>query len=151
MQNSVASNLKQERTHPVEWLRTRPGENCLIRVEAAETNGGYSLVEIVSAPGDGTPLHLHKNEDEHIMVIEGTARFALGDRIFDAEAGTLVTLPRNIPHAWGNRSNSSLRIACIVYPGGVEEALRVIAKGNEAELLAIADRFGVEHHGPTPF
>jgi mannose-6-phosphate isomerase-like protein (cupin superfamily) len=151
MQNSAAPNLKQQRIHPMEWLRTRPGENCLIRVEAAETNGVYSFVEIVSDPGDGTPLHLHRNEDEHIMVIEGTARFALGAKIFDAEAGTLVTLPRNVPHAWGNRSNATLRIACIAYPGGVEDALRVIAKGNEADLLAIADRFGVEHHGPTPF
>jgi mannose-6-phosphate isomerase-like protein (cupin superfamily) len=151
MQNSVASDLNQEDTRSMEWLRTRPGENCLIRVGAEDTGGFYSLVEIVSDPGDGTPLHLHRNEDEHIMVIEGTARFALGDKIFDVEAGTLVTLPRNIPHAWGNRSDSRLRIACIAYPGGVEDALRVIAKGNEADLRTIADRFGVEHHGPTPF
>jgi mannose-6-phosphate isomerase-like protein (cupin superfamily) len=151
MQNSVASNLKQKDTRSMEWLRTRPGENCLIRVAAEDTGGLYSFVEIVSDPGDGTPLHLHRNEDEHIMVIEGTARFALGDKIFDVEAGTLVTLPRNIPHAWGNRSHSKLRIACIAYPGGVEDALRVIAKGSKADLLAIADRFGVEHRGPTPF
>jgi len=72
-------------------------------VSAADTNGVYSLVEIVSSPGDGTPLHVHDNEDEHIIVLEGTARIAYGDEVFDAEAGKAVTLLRKIPHAWGNR------------------------------------------------
>ena len=31
-----------------EWLQTRPGERCLVRVQAAGTNGACSFVEIVS-------------------------------------------------------------------------------------------------------
>ena len=151
MQGSVISNPDLDATRPMQWLQTRPGEYCLIRVSAAQTNGVYSFVEIVSDPGDGTPLHLHTNEDEHIAVLEGTARIAHGDKIFDAEAGSFVTLKRNIAHAWGNRSASRLRIAVIAYPGGVEEALRVIAAGSEADIRAIADRFGGQHLGPTPF
>jgi mannose-6-phosphate isomerase-like protein (cupin superfamily) len=151
MQDSVASHSNRGGVRPMQWLRTRPGENCLIRADAAETDGAYSFVEIVSDPGDGAPLHLHTKEDEHIIVIEGTARFALGDKIFEAEAGEFLTLKKNVPHAWGNRSASRLRIAVIAYPGGVEEALRVIAAGDEGELRAIADRFGVRHLGPTPF
>src|SRR4051794_34070421 len=115
MSHSVSSNSLPDRN---EWLQTRPGEQCLIRVQAGETNGAYSFVEIVSETGDGTPLHVHQNEDEYLFVLEGTARFAVGDKIFDAEAGTMVTLPRNIPHAWGNRSSSRVRIAGICYPGG---------------------------------
>ena len=133
-------------------MQTRAGERCLIRVPAADTNGAYSLVEIVSEPGDGTPLHVHQNEDEHLFVLEGTGRFAIGDKIFDAEAGTMVTLPRNIPHAWGNRSSSRLRIAGIAYPGGVEEALRIIAGGGVLiDVPALAERFGVIVLGPAPF
>jgi hypothetical protein len=41
-----------------EWLQTRPAERCLIRISAADTNGAYSLVEIVSDPDDGTPVHI---------------------------------------------------------------------------------------------
>src|ERR1700754_2454957 len=96
-----------------EWLATRPGERCAIRVDAAETNRVYSFVEIISVPGDGTPMHVHQHEDEHIIVLEGTARIACGDQVFDAEAGKVVTLPRKIPHAWGNRSDSPLRIAVV--------------------------------------
>ncbi len=143
--------MTKDGARPMEWLQTRPGEHCMIRVDATETNGSYSFVEIVSDPGDGTPLHLHTKEDEHIFVLEGTARMAYGDKIFDAEAGSLVTLKRNIPHAWGNRSDRRLRIAVIAYPGGCEEALRAIAKGSKADLLAIAERVGVQHLGPAPF
>lgn len=94
---------------------------------------------------------MHRSEDEHIVVIEGTARIAYGDKLFDAEAGSIVTLLKNIPHAWGNRSNSRLRIAVIAYPGGAEEALRIIAKGGVIDFPALAERFGVQHIGPTPF
>ena len=122
MSRSASSNSLPDRIEPANWLQTRPSERCLIRVPAADTNGAYSLVEIVSAPGDGTPLHIHQNEDEHLIVLKGIARVALGDRVFDAEAGSLVTLPKNVPHAWGNRSTALLRIAVIAHPGGVEEA-----------------------------
>ena len=100
MSRSVSSNSLPDCNERANWLQTRPGERCLIRVPAADTNGAYSFVEIVSDPGDGTPLHVHRNEDEYLFVLEGTVRLALGDKIFDAEAGTMVTLPKNIPHAW---------------------------------------------------
>jgi mannose-6-phosphate isomerase-like protein (cupin superfamily) len=151
MNHSVSSNSLPDRNEQANWLQTRPGERCLIRVPAADTNGAYSFVEIVSDPGDGTPLHVHRNEDEYLVVLEGTARVAVGDKIFDAAAGTMVTLPRNIPHAWGNRSDLRLRIAGICYPGGVEEALRIIAGGGLIDVAALAERFGVVALGPAPF
>ena len=152
MSRSMFSNVLPDHNEQTSWLQTRPGERCLIRVPAADTNGAYSLVEIVSEPGDGTPLHVHQNEDEHLFVLEGTGRFAIGDKIFDAEAGTMVRLPRTIPHAWGNRTSSRLRIAAIAYPGGVEEILRIIAGGGAAiDIMALAGRFGVTALGPTPF
>ena len=134
-----------------DWLETRPGELCAIRVDADETDGVYSLVEIISNPGDGTSLHTHQNEDEHIIVLEGTVRIACGDKVFDAEAGKVVTLPRKIPHAWGNRSNARLRIAVVAFPGGCEEVLRVISRGEAVGLPAKAARLGISSIGPTPF
>ena len=151
MTQSVSSTSLPDHNKPAEWLQTRPGERCLIRVPAADTNGAYSLVEIVSDPGDGTPLHVHRNEDEYLLVLEGTARVALGDKIFDAEAGTMLALPKNVPHAWGNRSTSKLRMVFVCYPGGVEQAMRIIAGGGVIDLPALAESFGVVVLGPTPF
>ena len=134
-----------------EWLKTRPGEHCLIRVSAKDTHGLYSLVEVVSDPGDGTPMHIHEREDEHIAVLEGTARVAYGDKVFDIHAGDVATLRKGIPHAWGNRSSAPLRMAVLASPGGVEELLGLIAKANRADIPALAERFHVRNIGPTPF
>lgn len=134
-----------------EWLETRPGEHCLIRVSAKDTHGIYSLVEVVSDPGDGTPMHVHELEDEHIAVLDGTARIAYGDKAFDGQAGDVVTLRKGIPHAWGNRSSAPLRMAVLAFPGGVEEILSLIANGNQADIPALAERFHVRIVGAAPF
>ena len=134
-----------------EWLETRPGEHCLIRVSAKDTRGLYSLVEILSDPGDGTPMHIHEREVEHIAVLEGTARIAYGDKVFDSQAGDVVTLRKGIPHAWGNRSSSPLRIAVFASPGGIEAILELIANAKRADVPALAERFHVRNVGPAPF
>jgi quercetin dioxygenase-like cupin family protein len=91
----------------------------------------YSVTEIVSNPGDSTPVHLHEKEDEHILVVEGTARVLYGERTFDAAAGTMVSLARGVPHAWGNPTEAPIRLAITATPGGCEEALRLIATSGD--------------------
>jgi mannose-6-phosphate isomerase-like protein (cupin superfamily) len=131
-----------------EWLQTRPGERCLIRTSAADTNGAFSVVEIISQPGDGTPIHVHRNEDEHFVILEGTARILYGDKTFDVPAGTSVSASRNIPHAWCNPFDTPFRMVVIASPGGCEDALRVIAKGGDVDKVALAARFQIEVLGP---
>jgi mannose-6-phosphate isomerase-like protein (cupin superfamily) len=131
-----------------EWLQTRPGERCLIRVAAAETNGAYSVVEILSYPGDSTPVHVHQNEDEHILVLEGIARVVCGDETFDAPPGLTVALPRHIPHAWGNATKSTLRMIVTCWPGGCEAILPLIARGGDIDAKALGTKFGVRRVGP---
>jgi quercetin dioxygenase-like cupin family protein len=107
-----------------EWLQSRPGERFSIRIPASATNGSYSVTEILSSPGDSTPVHLHEKADEHILVVEGAARVLYGDETFDATAGTVVSLARGIPHAWGNPTDTRLRLVITATPGGVEGVLR---------------------------
>jgi mannose-6-phosphate isomerase-like protein (cupin superfamily) len=130
------------------WLQTRTGERCRLRTSAADTNGAYSVVEIVSDAGDGTPMHIHQIEDEHFIILEGTARIASGDKTFDAVAGTAVTLSKGVPHAWCNLSGSPLRMAVIASPGGIEEILPLIAKGGDIDIKALSEKFGVLNVGP---
>ena len=131
-----------------EWLQTRPGERCLIRVAAAETNGAYSVVEILSQPGDSTSMHVHQNEDEHFLILEGTACIVRGDGTFDVPAGTTVALPRRIPHAWGNATNSTLQMTATCWPGGAEAILPLIARGGDIDVKALGAEFGVRVVGP---
>lgn len=131
-----------------EWFDTRPGEHCLIRVAGADTNGAYSVVEILSDHLDSTPMHVHQNEDECIFVLEGMSRIAYGDKIFELAAGSSITLNRGIPHAWCNPSESPLRLLVVATPGGIEEILPIIAKGGDIDLPALAAKYQVQVVGP---
>ena len=132
-----------------QWMQARPGEQFLIRIPSLATYGSYSVTEILSSPGDSTPVHLHQKEDEHILVVEGTARVLYGEKIFDAPAGTMVSLLRGIPHAWGNPTDIPVRLMVTATPGGCEEALRLIAtSGDQLDLPAIAAEYAVTHIGP---
>jgi quercetin dioxygenase-like cupin family protein len=133
-----------------EWLEAAPGEHFLIRIPGLETNNAYSVTEFVSSPGSSTPIHLHEREDEYLLVLEGMVRVLYGDKTFDATAGAMVSLPRGIQHAWGNPTNTPVRVIMTAVPGGCEEALREIATTSrgELDLQALAKKFAVKNIGP---
>ena len=70
-----------------EWLETTPGERFTIRTSAKETKGIYTMLEVVADPRNGVPIHIHKNEDEHFLVLEGTLHIVIGDVTLDVRAG----------------------------------------------------------------
>src|ERR1700757_453666 len=72
-----------------EWFERRPGKRFRICTSAAQTNGAYSVVEIVAEHGYGTPVHIHENEAEHFVVVEGTASMLNGDQALEATAGEI--------------------------------------------------------------
>ena len=51
--------------------------------------------------GEGPNLHIHPY-DEIFHIIEGKAEFTVGDKTFEAVAGSLVIGPANVPHAYKN-------------------------------------------------
>jgi mannose-6-phosphate isomerase-like protein (cupin superfamily) len=51
--------------------------------------------------GEGPTLHVHPY-DEIFTITEGRARFTVGDKTIDAEAGDVVLGPANIPHGYQN-------------------------------------------------
>jgi hypothetical protein len=75
-----------------------------------------------------------------------------GDKTFDATAGTIVSLARGIPHAWENPTDTPIRLVIMATPGGMEECLRLIAtSGDQLDLVALADKYGVRLIGPPLF
>lgn len=53
------------------------------------------------SPGQGPVLHVHPY-DEVFVILEGRARFYVGDQVIDAEAGDVVLGPRGLPHRFEN-------------------------------------------------
>jgi mannose-6-phosphate isomerase-like protein (cupin superfamily) len=52
-------------------------------------------------PGAGPKLHVHPY-DETFIVVEGRARFFVGDAILEAAAGEIVLGPAGVPHRFEN-------------------------------------------------
>ena len=48
--------------------------------------------------GDGPNPHFHPNEEQFILMLEGTLRMILGDEVRDIRKGDLVHIPRNTRH-----------------------------------------------------
>ena len=89
--------------------------NC--KVSSAETNGAYSVVEEVTPPQGGPPLHVHQREDEMFYVLEGECKVQCGDQTFNANKGSLAILPRNMPHGFQNVGPKASTILVIITPG----------------------------------
>lgn len=131
------------------WLQTTPGERFKIRIRAEETQAAYTMLEMVADPRNGVPMHIHKNEDEHFIVLEGTLHIANGDKRLDAPAGTSVTVNKGVPHAWCNLSQTPLRMLVIFSPGHIEELFRQVAARQSDDIAAILENFGCLIVGPT--
>jgi mannose-6-phosphate isomerase-like protein (cupin superfamily) len=132
-----------------EWLQITPGERFKIRTSVEETNGAFAMLEMVANPQNGVPMHIHKNEVEHFIVLEGTLRIAIGERTLDAPAGTAVTVRKGVPHAWCNLSDTPLRMLLVFSPGHIEQLFREVAARQSDDITAILDKFGCLIVGPA--
>jgi mannose-6-phosphate isomerase-like protein (cupin superfamily) len=94
------------------------GQLITIKLTGADTNGNFSVAEIIVYPGDGVPLHTHREMDEMFYVIDGTAQFRLEHGTVDAPAGTFVYVPAGVWH--GFRCDRHARLADFPSPGGFE-------------------------------
>jgi quercetin dioxygenase-like cupin family protein len=107
-----------------------------------ETGGAATVFESRIEPGEGPPVHLHLREDELIYVIEGRLRVRLGETIEGAAAGSLIFLPRGVPHAWQNVGDDAARFLAWFTPAapGMERFFERAADLPSDQRLA--DAFG---------
>ena len=134
------------------WLEVTPGERVNIRTSGDETGGVYAMIEGVAEPGNGVPMHIHANEVEHFVVLEGTLHVANGDERLDVPAGKTVTIEKGVPHAWCNLADTPVRMLIIFSPGHIGEMFRRIASLDIDDLESIAAsaaQFGTTIVGPT--
>ncbi len=96
------------------------GSLMTIKARAADTGGALGLVDASFYQEFGPPLHVHHHEDEGMLVLEGEIRFRQGAEDFVAGPGTLVWVPREVPHAFTVQSPSA-RALVILTPGGFEQ------------------------------
>jgi mannose-6-phosphate isomerase-like protein (cupin superfamily) len=142
--------LSIDRRSNAEWLQTTPGERFTIRTSVNETDGNFTILEVVADPRNGVSMHIHKNEDEHFIVLEGTLHIVIGDTTLDVPAGTAVTVSKGHPHAWCNLTDAVVRMLVIFSPGHIEGLFKeVAARKSDDDIATIANRFGCLIVGPA--
>ena len=108
----------------------------------------YAVFEFVVEPRNGVVMHVHDNEEEHFIVVEGRMHMVNGDRALDATVGTSVTIGKGVPHAWCNLSDSPARMLVIFTPVKIEQLFREAVGANDGDLKALARTYGTRFVGP---
>jgi len=102
-------------------LKTRPQDGTTVRITSRQTEGAYCVCEMTTMPGEGVPLHVHDRDEEFYYILEGAYEMQAGDERFTAEAGSMVVIPRDVPHQFRNTGNVPARALMIFRPGGFDE------------------------------
>ena len=129
--------------------RAPHGSPVLVHVTAAQTDGTIGIWENFVAPGKGPTPHTHTRETEVFRVIEGTFRFWCGEDSFEGGAGTVVTLPPNVPHHWVNIGETTGRMMGFVSPGGAERLfleLAAIVNPTPEDIARVEQSLGITSH-----
>ena len=95
----------------------------IIHADSSDTAGQFALVEIAGSTGGEPPLHVHQNEDEFFLVLEGQLIVRRRNEELTLETGQSAFLPRNVPHTFKVASSRVRFLNCIT-PGGFEEFFR---------------------------
>jgi mannose-6-phosphate isomerase-like protein (cupin superfamily) len=153
MTNKMPSGaLPCGREREEEWSEITPGVRYIVRASSDETNGAYAILEVFADHRNGTLKHVHQNEDEHLIILEGKAHIANGDQRVNLAAGSALTVRRGVVHAWCNLSETPLRMLVIFTPGGIDEMYRETARGGDLDILApTLEKFGCRIVGSALF
>ncbi len=132
-----------------------------LKVTAEQTGGRFSLIEEVAPRGEGTPLHVHREDDETFYVLEGELTFYLDSgQPMPAPAGSFVHIPGGVVHAF--KVDSEIARYLIITTLQHERFYRAISEPAQSRTLppqrpldmekveAAAQEYGVEALGPPP-
>lgn len=134
-----------------------------VKAGTEQTGGAFTLLEWSAPRGFGPPLHVHHREDEVFYILDGSMDVVCGEQRWAAESGSLVLLPRRVPHAFIVISNEPIRGLQITAPAGFERYIAELGRPPErpglpqptepdlTRISAISTRYGYEIVGPPMF
>ena len=134
-QPHVIAHDHGEHLHFLNHLATR-------KVTAA-SGGSMVATEFFAPRGFGPPLHVHHDEDELMVLLDGEIEFRSGDTAEMGSTGATVWLPAGIPHTFQVHSETARFV--------VVSAGRTKAPAFDqfvAELGAPTDRAALPEPGP---
>lgn len=104
-------------------------ETVTFRQTASETEGAFTDLEIVLAPGGGNPLHYHTSYSELFTAIEGALHLELKNKqIVVLQPSQSFLVKRRVIHRFFNPGTEEIKFRNEVRPGhtGFEYTLRIL-------------------------
>ena len=131
------------------------GEETLMKVSSADSDGLMSFFHLVAPPMSGPPRHVHSREDELFYVLEGEIVFELDGTRHTVRPGGTVYLRRGVAHAYQNFTSTTARLLIVTTPGacgGLFVELSAATPPGEFPdidvLVQISERYGITVLGP---
>ena len=131
------------------------GEETLVKVAAADSEGLMAFFHLVAPPMSGPPRHVHSREDELFYVLEGEIVFELDGTRHTVRPGGTVYLRRGVVHAYQNFTAVSARLLIVTTPGAfsgffVELSAATPPGGMPAldVLTELSNKYGITMLGP---
>jgi quercetin dioxygenase-like cupin family protein len=134
----------------------------IVKISGGDTGGEYGLVEITVRAGEGSPWHVHPDEDEWFYVLDGEFTFYVGDRRMSLPTGSFAFGPKGVPHTFIAEPPGGGKALVGFQPFQFEGFLREVgepatervlpppldAPPDMATLLPIGERNGMQILGP---
>jgi mannose-6-phosphate isomerase-like protein (cupin superfamily) len=103
---------------------TAAGVEARILVSSHSTGGLYTICQVDTAGGEGSPLHAHRYEDALFYILRGDFHFQIGDRSTAATPDTSIFIPRGTAYAFRNQGSGPGRFLLVAAPGGMDLFIR---------------------------
>ncbi|MGM0584368.1 MAG: cupin domain-containing protein [Pseudomonadota bacterium] len=122
------------------------------RILTGGRGASLSVFEETVPAGAGPPLHIHRNEDEHFLVLEGRMRFRCNGAELEAGPGDGVLIPAGAPHAFQGLAPSSRALVTLNGPFAgfflAVEREGLAPPADMARICEIGAAWGIDFVGP---
>ncbi|MBA2560694.1 MAG: cupin domain-containing protein [Propionibacteriales bacterium] len=99
------------------------------------TQGALDIVDHRVPAGYAPPLHVHSDQDEVFYVIDGEFAVRCGHEEWTAGPGSLVFLPRRVPHGFTVSDSTAGRTLLINAPAGFADVVTELGEPSTALVL----------------
>ena len=100
----------------------------ITKVGSDQCRGQLSILDHRVPSGFAPPPHLHHHSDEALLILDGQLKGFCGDHRWRAGPGSLVFMPRAIPHGFTVSDAGPGRIIIVASPGGFDQFVAVVGE-----------------------
>ncbi len=123
-------------------------------LDATDTGNQLTMFKcVISAGAKIAAAHYHKDFDETVYGLKGTATYTVDGKVIELGPGDSLFIPRGAVHAFANKSDEAIEFLCFINPGlmGPDyfyDIAAILNAGGPPDMAKLKD--AMLHHGLVP-